>query len=135
MLIHFLSLITSFVGTFIAMEFTQKLLKGLPVGSSYFAETPIHGVTYGEVLASLLLILTFAFCIGVAHGLLFRKAQLEAIAIAASLPVLIMVFALGAVTLGMGLIILPIVFFYGMTVKYGVKKGGYLRASLMEEIK
>ena len=129
---HFLSLVTSFVCTFIAMDLTQELLTVLPVGPSYFAETPVRGVTYGEVVATLLLILTFAFCIGMAHGFLFRNAQQISLSIAASMPVLIMVFALAAVTLGMGLIILPIVFFYGMSVRYGVKKGVELRARSKE---
>lgn len=127
MLIRLLTAVTSLFGTYIAINFTVDLLKVLPVGLDYFAATVIGGLTYGEVVSALLSLLSFAFFIGLAHGYFFRKADVKAVPVFACLPLLTLIFAVAAATLGAALITLPVVFIYAMTVRYGVHKGARLK--------
>lgn len=121
------SVMTSFVSSCIAMIFANRLLDVLPVGKAYFSDTPLHGLTYGEFFATLIIIFSFAYGIGLSHGFLCGERYLRMIPIIAAIPLFIMTLALAAVTLGMGLIALPIVLAYGAIVAYGAKQGGRLR--------
>lgn len=109
------------------MLLTNRLLDVLPVGKAYFADTPLHGLTYGEFFATLVIILSFAYGIGLLHGFLCEGRYLQMLSITAATPLFIMTLALAAVTLGMGLIALPIVFAYGSIVAYGARRGSRLR--------
>lgn len=107
------------------MLLTDRLLDLLPVGKAYFPDTPIHGLTYGELFATLVIILSFAYAIGLLHGLfLCGERYSRMLSLTAGTPLFMMMLALAAVTLGMGLIALPIVVAYGAVVAYGVKRGG-----------
>ncbi|HYD95992.1 MAG TPA: hypothetical protein VEC01_11750 [Noviherbaspirillum sp.] len=118
---------TSFISSCIALFLAGWLLELLPVGNAYFADTPIQGLTYGELIASLVIILAFAYCIGLLHGFLYGERYFLMLSLAAAAPVFIMMLALAALTLGMGLIAFPIVVAYATVIAYGAKRGGKLR--------
>lgn len=109
------------------MWLTARLLDVLPVGSAYFPDTPIHGLTYGELGATLVIILSLAFFVGVLHGFLYGQRYVRLIACAALSPLLVMMLGLAAVTMGMGMIALPVVVAYGMTVARGMHIGADIR--------
>lgn len=114
---------TSFISSWIAIFLTNQFLDFLPVGKAYFADTPIHGLTYGEFFATLVIIFSFAYGIGMLHGFLFGAGYPAMLALAAAAPLFMMMLAIAAATLGMGLIAFPIVVAYGAIVAYAAKQG------------
>lgn len=126
-LLSITSTITSFISSWIAIFLTDQFLDFLPVGKAYFADTPIHGLTYGEFFATLVIIFSFAYGIGLLHGFLFGARYLAMLALASAAPLFMMMLALAAATLGMGLIAFPIVVTYGAIVAYSAKRGGMCR--------
>ncbi|MEC4717685.1 hypothetical protein RY831_00820 [Noviherbaspirillum sp. CPCC 100848] len=116
--------ITSFISSWFAMFLIDRLLDVLPVGKAYFPDTPIHGLTYGELFATLAIILSSAYAIGLLHGFLYGERHSRLLSLTAAAPLFIMMQALAAATLGMGLIALPIVVAYGTIVAYSMKRGG-----------
>lgn len=126
-LIALLSSATGLICSIIAVLIVAPLLDKLPVGRAYFSDTPIHGLTYGELFATVGIVALLGFVIGVLHGLIYGKGHLKQVCIGALVPVVLSWIGLVAATMGMGIIALPIVIIYGVTVAKGGRKGEQLK--------
>lgn len=73
-----LAAITSFVSSVFALVAAMHAIEALPLGKAYFADTPLRGLTWGELGAWLLLFYGGALGIGLplllAHPLLVLRA-------------------------------------------------------------
>jgi hypothetical protein len=119
-----LSLVTCAVSSGLAVLSVAPILRRLPLQSEYFPATPIQNLNYGELLAFVAVVLTFAFSIGLVHGLAFGRHCSRFVFVAALIPVVPTWLAFGAVTVGMGLLLgLPIVVAYGIAVRKGTRSG------------
>ena len=127
LIVAVVSPLTTFIASCMALFTISPILDRLPVGKAYFADTPIHGLTYGELFATVSIATLFGFCIGLLHGLVCGKGYVRLIYIAALIPIVLMWIGFSAVTMGMGLIAFPIVVAYGVAVAKGVGKGENLR--------
>jgi energy-coupling factor transporter transmembrane protein EcfT len=118
-----LSLVTSFISSGLALLAVAPILRSLPLGAEYFSATPIHGLTYGELLAFIAIFLTSAFSIGLVHGLAYGKSCSRFVFVAALIPVITAWLSFTAVTMGIGLLALPVVLAYGIAVRRGARRG------------
>ena len=120
---------TSFAISCALVLLTSQLLNVLRVGAAYFPDTPIHSLTYGELLAALIISLLFAYCAGLLNGFMFGRRYVVLITVAALTPLVILI-SLAAVTFGVGLIASPIILVYGAAVVSGVRRATCMRQSL-----
>jgi hypothetical protein len=125
--------ITSFASSCAAVWLTNRLLDVLPVGAAYFPNTPIQGLTYGELSATLIISLLFAYCAGLINGFLFGRRYIVLITIIATTLPLALLIGLAAATLGAGLIASPIVVAYGAAVVLGVKRATITNTCLLSK--
>lgn len=122
-LLAVLSFGTSFVSSALAVLAVAPILRSLPLGAAYFPATPIRGLTYGELVGFVAVVLALAFCIGLVHGAVFGKSSSRFVLVAALIPVIPTWLGFAAVTMGMGLFALPIVVAYGVAVWKGSRTG------------
>jgi hypothetical protein len=122
--------ITSFISSCFAIFITTRLLEVLPAGKEYFGETPVQGITYGELFATIFIILILGYAIGLLHGIVCGDRILPVIYFSASAPLFLSMLGIAAVTLGMGMIAFPLVLAYGVVVGYGARQGGSFRNRL-----
>lgn len=113
---------TSFVVSCTLVWLTSQLISVLRVGAAYFPDTPIHSLTYGELLAALIISVLFVYCAGMLNGFLFGRRYVVLITVAAITPFLAILISLAAVTFGIGLIASPIILLYGAAVVFGVRR-------------
>ncbi|HEY0844639.1 MAG TPA: hypothetical protein VGE12_04700 [Noviherbaspirillum sp.] len=126
-LLHMLSAVSSFVLSCFAIRSTSQLLDVLPVGAAHFPDTPVHGLTYGELFSTIVIILFFAFVNGLLHGLSFGRGYKRTTYIAATIPPIAVLLGFAAVTMGVGLVASPIVVAYGLAVVRGIEQGAKLK--------
>jgi hypothetical protein len=126
-LLALLSLATALISSIIAVFTVAPLLDRLPVGRAYFPDTPIHGLTYGEIFATVGIVALLGFVIGVLHGLIYGKGHLKQVCTGALVPVVLSWLGFATATMGMGFFALPIVVIYGLTVAKGMRKGEQLK--------
>lgn len=116
---------TSFVISSAFVLLTSQLLNLLRVGAAYFPDTPIHGLTYGELLAAFIICLLLAYCVGLLNGFVFGRRYVVLITVGAITPILAILIILAAITFKVGLIASPIIFVYGAAVVRGVRRATY----------
>ncbi len=69
----------------------------------------------------------FGYAIGLVHGILFGDRIHPWINLSAGAPLYLWILALAAATLGTGLILVPLLFAYGMIIAHGVRQGNRFR--------
>lgn len=123
-----LSPITSLLGSFAVFPVTNQLLDMLPVGSAYFRDTVIKGLTYGELMASTVIVFSLACCLGLAHGVAWGRRYATSVCLAAMGPATLVWIFFVVMSMGMAFFAFPVVLAYGAAVWWGQRWGASLRS-------